>query len=531
MSDVQGSNPGTATGYALLMSSSKSETRVQCFPLWCGLTRIITPEQEDDLSNESDVKLQMRPTCLGGIVVTSSPHMSDVQGSNPGTATGYALLMSSSKSETRVQCFPLWCGLTRIITPEQEDDLSNESGVNIIGLLKSQVSLHCGANAAGKYRNQTRVIRKTVPLSVQRRSKGRKQSLDLRSGYLLFRVVPIQFQREHNWIPKRTSQDILVINLAVGDALFSVINGFLLKTLSGFATHWVWVPFACSFYGFTGGLFGFVSLASMTFIAIERYYGALRTTPYLITKKRALWIIPCIWIWSATWPSLPYFGIGRWVLEGFQTSCTFDYISRDTPNRVFTICLFVLGFLLPVTATLLAYSAVYWLLHRTSDELRQVNRCEGDSKRLTYTRGYSIRQMRLAKASFAAFTLFVVSWGPYATVALISIMGFQNHLTTFSTEIPGLFAKTSAIYNPFLFATKDRKFRRVVALHFPVLQRYLFQGHSSSYRENPTKIQFASSSQSSISTNKGAGTVGDDFVALNRFGLHFNDVSNNFNSG
>ncbi|GAA53274.1 hypothetical protein CLF_109926 [Clonorchis sinensis] len=44
---------------------------------------------------------------------------SHVRCPNPGTATGYALLMSSNKSETRVQCFPL------------EDDRSNESGVNM----------------------------------------------------------------------------------------------------------------------------------------------------------------------------------------------------------------------------------------------------------------------------------------------------------------------------------------------------------------------------------------------------------------
>ncbi|KAG5452910.1 hypothetical protein CSKR_107457 [Clonorchis sinensis] len=55
----------------------------------------------------SDVKIQMRPMCVGGVVVTRSPRMSDVRGSNPGTATGYALLMSSNKGETRVQCFPL----------------------------------------------------------------------------------------------------------------------------------------------------------------------------------------------------------------------------------------------------------------------------------------------------------------------------------------------------------------------------------------------------------------------------------------
>ncbi|GAA51805.1 hypothetical protein CLF_106818 [Clonorchis sinensis] len=54
----------------------------------------------------SDVKIQMRPTGVDGVVVTRSPRMSDVPGSDPGTATGYALLMSSNKSETRVQCFP-----------------------------------------------------------------------------------------------------------------------------------------------------------------------------------------------------------------------------------------------------------------------------------------------------------------------------------------------------------------------------------------------------------------------------------------
>ncbi|KER22115.1 hypothetical protein T265_14939, partial [Opisthorchis viverrini] len=41
------------------------------------------------------------------LLVARSPRMSHVWGSNPGTAIGYALLLSSNKSETRVQCFPL----------------------------------------------------------------------------------------------------------------------------------------------------------------------------------------------------------------------------------------------------------------------------------------------------------------------------------------------------------------------------------------------------------------------------------------
>ncbi|KER32117.1 hypothetical protein T265_01738 [Opisthorchis viverrini] len=60
------------------------------------------------------------------IPITRSPRMSDVRGSNSGTAIGYALLMSPNKSETRVRDYPhLWCGFTKIILPEQGDDRSN----------------------------------------------------------------------------------------------------------------------------------------------------------------------------------------------------------------------------------------------------------------------------------------------------------------------------------------------------------------------------------------------------------------------
>ncbi|KER31850.1 hypothetical protein T265_01940 [Opisthorchis viverrini] len=48
------------------------------------------------------VNLRWLVECVGGVVVTRSPRMSDVRGSNPGTVIGYAPLMSSNKSETRL---------------------------------------------------------------------------------------------------------------------------------------------------------------------------------------------------------------------------------------------------------------------------------------------------------------------------------------------------------------------------------------------------------------------------------------------
>ncbi|KER20055.1 hypothetical protein T265_11308 [Opisthorchis viverrini] len=77
----------------------------------------------------SDGKIQIRPTCVRGAGITRSPHMSVVRPLVSGTTIGNAVLMSSNKSKFPVHCFLLWCGLTRIITPEQEGERSNEKRI------------------------------------------------------------------------------------------------------------------------------------------------------------------------------------------------------------------------------------------------------------------------------------------------------------------------------------------------------------------------------------------------------------------
>ncbi|GAA48358.1 hypothetical protein CLF_101510 [Clonorchis sinensis] len=74
---------------------------------WKVRWRTLPTTAQQHATSGVDVKIQMRPTCAGGVVVTRLSGLSDVQSSKPGTAIGYALLMSSNKSKTRVQCFPL----------------------------------------------------------------------------------------------------------------------------------------------------------------------------------------------------------------------------------------------------------------------------------------------------------------------------------------------------------------------------------------------------------------------------------------
>ncbi|KER20374.1 LOW QUALITY PROTEIN: hypothetical protein T265_15331 [Opisthorchis viverrini] len=59
------------------------------------------------------MKTQMLPAYAGGVVAAHSPRMSNFELPHE---QGDALLMSSNKSEARVQCSPLWCVRTMIHT-------------------------------------------------------------------------------------------------------------------------------------------------------------------------------------------------------------------------------------------------------------------------------------------------------------------------------------------------------------------------------------------------------------------------------
>jgi hypothetical protein len=48
--------------------------------------------------------------------------------------------------------------------------------------------------------------------------------------------------------------------------------------------------------------------------------------------------------------------------------------------------------------------------------------------------------------------LFIVSWLPYALIAQFGILGLSNLVTPYTAEIPVLLAKSSAVWNPIVYA-------------------------------------------------------------------------------
>lgn len=74
-----------------------------------------------------------------------------------------------------------------------------------------------------------------------------------------------------------------------------------------------------------------------------------------------------------------------------------------------------------------------------------------------------------AKTSIILVLLYLMSWSPYAIVCLMTLVGSRDSLTPFYSELPVLFAKTSAVYNPIVYAVKHPKFRLEIEKRFPFL--------------------------------------------------------------
>ena len=105
-----------------------------------------------------------------------------------------------------------------------------------------------------------------------------------------------------------------VLNIAISSSLSSLLPPLKITLLSG-----------CDIYAFFGGLFGFVSISTLAWVAYDRY--VVISNPLeaamQVTKKRAMGMIAITYALSLFWSLPPFFGWGAYIPEGFQVKMVF----------------------------------------------------------------------------------------------------------------------------------------------------------------------------------------------------------------
>ncbi|XP_037091183.1 rhodopsin-like [Pollicipes pollicipes] len=260
----------------------------------------------------------------------------------------------------------------------------------------------------------------------------------------------------------RTRSNHLMTSLAISD-LGMTLTQVPLLVANSFSHRWVAPTWACQVYGFCGGLFGTASIMSLAMIASERR-SVLGKVPdcalgLRVTGPRIIFV----WVFSAIWMSLPFFGVSRFVTEGFMTSCTFDYISTDIVTRVYIGLSIVLCYVVPLFVIIRCYCGIYKMLSQLPEIA--VHTKFGLPIKTIRESLLRKKETQLTRTIMILVVAWCLSWTPYTVVVILGMTG-SRRLTPFVSVSCAIFAKTSAVYNPFIYGLAHQKFRKALKKKF-----------------------------------------------------------------
>ncbi|XP_034249735.1 opsin, ultraviolet-sensitive isoform X2 [Thrips palmi] len=247
----------------------------------------------------------------------------------------------------------------------------------------------------------------------------------------------------------RTPSNIFVVNLALCDFVMMLKTPIFIYN---------------SFSGIGAG-------ATNAAIAYDRYMTIAKPFGSKMTRGKAIMIVVLIWMWVSPWALFPALEVwGRFVPEGFLTSCTFDYLTDTTHIRVFVAVMFSVCYCVPMSFIIYFYSQIVSHVVAHEKALKaQAKKMNVESLRSNADKNQESTEIRIAKMAISLCFLFVLSWTPYAAVALTGAFGNKALLTPGITMIPACTCKLVACIDPYVFALSHPRFRLELQKRMPFL--------------------------------------------------------------
>lgn len=135
-------------------------------------------------------------------------------------------------------------------------------------------------------------------------------------------------------------------------------------------------------------------------------------------------------------------------------------------THVLATCCF--QFAIPVIFIVGCYYFIVRAVFHHEDELRQqAKKMNVVSLRSNADQMAVSAEIRAAKVALINVTLWIFAWTPFAIVCMVGTWGDESFVTPLVSEIPVLFAKTSAVYNPIIYALSHPKYRQCLKELYP----------------------------------------------------------------
>ena len=200
----------------------------------------------------------------------------------------------------------------------------------------------------------------------------------------------------------------------------------------------------------------------------------------------------------------PFLGWGAYAPEGLLVTCSYDYLKQEWNEMTFMYYAFAFNFTVPMLTVIFFYIQIVKAVVAHEAAMKaQAKKMNVDSLKSNQKDNEASAEVKIAKVAITNVLLWVVTWTPYATIAMIGVFGNQMLITPLVAQLPsflgnhvmqsfslilpthvnlhGTFeelnkraepsvaAKTSSCLNPIVFAVSHPKFREAIAKEIPCL--------------------------------------------------------------
>ena len=246
--------------------------------------------------------------------------------------------------------------------------------------------------------------------------------------------------------------------------------------------------FYCQFEGFISYLNGCVHMFMLMMISIIRYNLVLHTnsTSSCFHRYSSILVVIC-WLFALIFAILPLLNWNKYIPEGLGFHCGLNWFDQSINSRLYLISAFLFVYIIPLIVLFIVntyvYHVIHRLFHRASEPFASISTFLDDrhvslltSSHPSITRihinqptktmhttdpiqlRYILQLDRLrADRRFALATIFLVSeyllsWTPYACVALLYLLNMRVIIEQpLFITICAFIAKISMIINPFIY--------------------------------------------------------------------------------
>ena len=266
-------------------------------------------------------------------------------------------------------------------------------------------------------------------------------------------------------ITRLSAPSYLILSIAVSDFL-SCSVAIPISIAAHFQKEWPHGMAGCKAHAFMVFLFALVSITHLAVISVGKYLTiskSLSRESYFNSKQIVLAIL-ATWIYSFGFSVAPLAGWSRYGLEGTNATCSVKWDSSLPSDKAYFGVVFIACFVLPMGVIMFCYYKIHQVTKRIVGNARLQM---GGRMATTMQQALWRKQRKSAMYFLAIIAAFILSWCPYAVVSLLVVL-LGKRLNAIATSACSVFAKTSFLLNPILYAIFFRRFRRNISLVIPI---------------------------------------------------------------